>query len=112
LEIKNKHNHNHDKVPQKQYRGEERLKIAEDIIQGGGSNAYVLEQFAAGNSAPKRATARKIVSSYKNKGFSSDWLHNLHSTADAFEAFDKQFSGYIQQIITHKEFAMYTYCEE
>ena len=77
LEIKNKHNHNHDKVPQKQYRGEERLKIAEDIFQAGGSNAYVLEQFAAGNGAPKRATARKIVSSYKNKGFSSDWLHHL-----------------------------------
>ncbi len=74
----------------------------------------MLEQFAAGNSAPKRATPRKIVSSYKNKGFSSDWLHNLHSTADAFEAqtFDKQLPGYIQQIITHKEFAMYTCCEE
>jgi hypothetical protein len=33
LEIKNKHYHNHVKVPQKQYRGEEKLKIAEDIIQ-------------------------------------------------------------------------------
>ncbi len=71
-DIKNKYNHDH--VSDKQYRGEERVKTEEDIIKAVGSNAFVLEQLADGKSAPKRTTACKIVSSYKNKGFSSEWL--------------------------------------
>ena len=114
LQIKNKHNHEDNQKKNKQYRGDERLKVANDIILAGGSNAYVLEKVAEGKSAPTRSTARKIVSSLKNKGFSSDWIHSLHCTADSFEAqtYDKKLTGYIQQLVTHKEFAMYTYCQE
>ena len=41
-------------------------------------------------------------------------MYMQHDTADAFEAMkiDNKLSGYIQQIITHKEFAMYTYCHQ
>ena len=37
---------------------------------------HVLEQTAEGKPAPTRTAARKIVSSFKNKGFSSDWIHS------------------------------------
>ena len=114
VEIKNEHQHETKLLKRKQIRGEERDRVAEAIVIAGGPNAYVNERNAAGNEAPTKEAARKILSSVKNKNFSSDWIHSLHSTADAFEAMtiDNKLSGYIQTVITHKEFAMYSYCQE
>ena len=113
VEIKNDHNHTTKKA-KKQYRGEEREKVSKAIIEAGGANAYVLEQIGQNKPAPTRAAARKMLSSYKNKGFTTDWLYNIHATADSFEAMtsEQKLTGFIQQIITHKEFAMYNYCQE
>lgn len=105
--IKNQHDHNNNnQSTKKQVRGDTRTEVAEKIRAAGGAAAFITKQIADGKETVTATTARKIVSTEKNKEFSTDWLYSLHATADAFEAAGNPF---IQQLITHKEFAMYLY---
>ena len=110
--------HEHDENEKnKQIRGEERERIAKEILieAGGSCRNYYLQKLELGESPPNEATLRKIKSEFLNctEITTHDWINELISLTTTLKATleAEKLLGYIQQITIYRDFSMYLYTE-
>ena len=110
--------HEHDENEKnKQIRGEERERIAKEILieAGGSCRNYYLQKLEMGESPPNEATLRKIKSEFLNctEITTHDWINELISLTTTLKATieAEKLLGYIQQITIYRDFSMFLYTE-
>ena len=110
--------HEHDENEKnKQIRGEERERIAKEILieAGGSCRNYYLQKLELGESPPNEATLRKIKSEFLNctEITTHDWINELISLTTTLKATieAEKLLGYIQQVTIYRDFSMFLYTE-
>ncbi|CAF1113260.1 unnamed protein product [Brachionus calyciflorus] len=97
-----------------QITGDERIKIAEEIIlhHNGSASAYVLYKKSKNEPVAEVDVYKKIISQFKDTDkISMDWYSNTIAASTACEGFlqSKKLNGYVQNLTTFPSFSMFCY---
>ncbi|CAF0927238.1 unnamed protein product [Brachionus calyciflorus] len=97
-----------------QITGDERIKIAEEIIlhHNGSASAYVLYKKSKNETVTEVDVYKKIISQFKDTDkISMDWTNTI-DVSTACEGFlqSKKLSGYVQNLTTYPNFQCFVIC--